>query len=43
MRSQNLFNEKEKSLWNCAKDVVVYNYQDYKFCSVKENNNLNNM
>jgi hypothetical protein len=33
MRSQNLFNEKEQSLWNCAKDIVVYNYQGFKFCS----------
>jgi hypothetical protein len=39
MRSQNLFNEKGKSLWDCGKEVVVYNYQGYKFCSSPENQN----
>jgi len=36
MRSQNLFNEKEKSLWNCGKELVIYNYQGYKFCSSRQ-------
>ena len=38
MRNQNLFNEQEKTIWNCAKDIVVYDYQAYKFCSSQYNN-----
>lgn len=42
MRNQNLFNEKQKTIWNCSKDVVMYNYQDYNFCTVDDHKKLSN-
>jgi len=39
MRSQNLLNEKEQTLWNSARDMVIYHYQNYNLYSSQRNSN----
>ena len=40
MRSQHLFEDKNQTLWNCTKDIVVYNYQGYNFYSMKQSRKI---
>jgi len=34
MRSKSIFNENKQRFWNCAKEVVVYNYQGLKITNL---------